>query len=185
MLTSLLAAVTTAEFASLSVNAGEPDLASAMAPTLDASTQGAPNSWGCSAVATAWQRRAGAELSAAAALACPSPLTTLRSSRSHLGPPLHPPPRPAHFFSRGCDFFSRARLRATSRQGARGFPWRRPVVVASSPQRTSSAFGTAASGFAVSIRGRRCRSFFLVKHELTIWALQPRALATAVYFTLS
>jgi hypothetical protein len=53
----LLAVVSTAEFASLSVNAHEPDLAPAVGPVLAAAGQVSPNAWSCIAVKTAWQRR--------------------------------------------------------------------------------------------------------------------------------
>ena len=55
----LPAVVSTAEFASLSVSASEPDLAPAAAPMLAAATQSSPNTWSCSAVAMAWQRPSG------------------------------------------------------------------------------------------------------------------------------
>ena len=53
------AVVTTAEVASLSVNATEPDLVPAVAPVLAAAALASPNSWSCSAIASAWQRRVG------------------------------------------------------------------------------------------------------------------------------
>lgn len=78
-LTSLPAAVTTAEFASLSVDPSEPDLAAAVAPMLAAATQGLSNSWSCSSVASAWQRRAGVATSSAATAAYPPPTPPTRS----------------------------------------------------------------------------------------------------------
>ena len=53
------AVVTTAEVASLSVNANEPSLGPAVAPILAAASQALPNVWSCAALASAWQRRVG------------------------------------------------------------------------------------------------------------------------------
>jgi hypothetical protein len=105
-LTSLPAAVSTAEFASLSVNANEPDLASAVAPMLAAATQGSSNSWSCRIVASAWQRRTGAVSQSAVKTKFKVLLTCIVSPRSNLRLSFNPTPRPLHIPSNSRRYIS-------------------------------------------------------------------------------